>query len=663
MNQPIEKSETNDALHSAEEQAIKYGRDLAAMYRVERERRAELQSTVNFVRSIIDHMSDGLLAANAELKIVECNARAHAMLATKENLAGRQLSEVLNIPGLDAELQAVQARALHDPACKWESDCRPQADNECVLSVVAKPPGTVGRVWTVLLRDVTAEFRLKTMRREILTLLGYQLRSPLNHVAGLADLLSRSADGDSEPLRADLVDGMRLGVQRLHRSLNELLEAAEISTNGSISIQEMVSVPSFVEKAVASFEYLARAKNVSLNIQGSEIMVTLRGDSALLQRAVEEIIRNALYFTASENQVIVGYGFDQNSRKIKVTVDDDGPGINFKGRSISNANFSRGGTENNEGLGLGLTLVRHVAQMHGGEALIQASPLLRGTRVTLALSVGTVDTRTEVESLKEEVELLQRQNMAYALDLSKTYSQRRSTERKLAVSRDQMARSAKLAEIGKMASAIAHDLSNILAPITGYSGLLLMQADLSEKARTYATRIQQSMDRSTDMLRKIKEFGTPSLGTQKLVSVEEIVRAATGLLAYGLKKSGVLVHVELQPNLPPINADASQIEQVLVNLMVNARDAMKPAGGVLRISAAHTESGVVLSVKDNGPGIAPEHQADIFEPFSNAISSGTGSGLGLFVCKEIINQHNAVMEMISEIGSGTEFKITFSVQP
>lgn len=124
-----------------------------------------------------------------------------------------------------------------------------------------------------------------------------------------------------------------------------------------------------------------------------------------------------------------------------------------------------------------------------------------------------------------------------------------------------------------------------------------------------------------------------------------------------MKKSGVQLEIRVAGDLPSLLADAGQLEQVLVNLMVNARDAMLPQGGTLILAAEKSNDEICVSVKDTGSGIPPEIIDQIFDSFFTTKDQGKGTGLGLFICKEIVEQHSGRILLESHMGTGTTFKV------
>ncbi|MFW6108786.1 MAG: sensor histidine kinase, partial [bacterium] len=143
-------------------------------------------------------------------------------------------------------------------------------------------------------------------------------------------------------------------------------------------------------------------------------------------------------------------------------------------------------------------------------------------------------------------------------------------------------------------------------------------------------------------------------------TVAEVVEAARRLTATYVRKSDVVLEVDLAEDLPPLTADPDQLEQVFVNLILNACRAM-PDGGRLTVSARAVDDAVRIEVADTGTGIAPERLGQIFDPFYSAFGSGTG--LGLSLCRRIVQAHGGGIDVASEPGEGTTFRIDLPLEP
>ena len=231
--------------------------------------------------------------------------------------------------------------------------------------------------------------------------------------------------------------------------------------------------------------------------------------------------------------------------------------------------------------------------------------------------------------------------------------------------REQLTESQRLATIGTIAAVIAHEFNNLLTPIVSYSQFALQSAE-SEKPDMEL--IRKALSKSFQSSSKAGRICTSMLGLARgesifgQVSVQKLVDETLIVLARDPKKDGIALRVQVQPDLI-VNADPVQLEQVLLNLLINARQALLGKGGSITIKAQNTETGEArVQVIDTGPGIPEKLLPKIFQPFFT--TKGTtrkgetkGTGLGLAICKEIVEHHNGRIEVQSEVGKGTTFSI------
>ena len=242
------------------------------------------------------------------------------------------------------------------------------------------------------------------------------------------------------------------------------------------------------------------------------------------------------------------------------------------------------------------------------------------------------------------------------------------TERR--VLEDQFRQAQKMEAVGRLAGGIAHDFNNLLMVISGYTEVALAQMDAAHPLRAKAQAIQQASDRATMLTRQLLAFSRKQMLELKVVAVNAIVEDMERLLR-PLIGEQVELTAKLAPDAGRTRADAGQLEQVLMNLVVNSKDAM-PQGGRIVIQTHNVElddshrgeqtfirpgSYVMLSVSDNGLGMDKETQSRIFEPFFTTKEKGKGTGLGLSTVYGIVKQSGGYILVQSEVGRGTTFNI------
>ena len=236
----------------------------------------------------------------------------------------------------------------------------------------------------------------------------------------------------------------------------------------------------------------------------------------------------------------------------------------------------------------------------------------------------------------------------------------------------QLRQAQKMESVGQLASGIAHDFNNLLTVINGHASLIMSSEGLGATGAESVKEIAEAGKRASALTRQLMTFSRKQELVLQAVDLNAIVNNITKMLRRILGED-VDLQVDFAPNLPPINADLGMIEQVLLNLAVNSRDAM-PRGGRLRIATscatldhvaaqqnpeAAAGTYVRLDFDDSGCGIAPENLARIFEPFFTTKELDRGTGLGLATVYGIVKQHHGWIEVTSRVGVGTGFHIYF----
>ncbi len=223
---------------------------------------------------------------------------------------------------------------------------------------------------------------------------------------------------------------------------------------------------------------------------------------------------------------------------------------------------------------------------------------------------------------------------------------------------DDRLQSTKLEALGRLAGGVAHDFNNLLTVIEGYARMLRDEPDLAQaEAVEYVDEIIRAANRASDLTRQLLAFSRRQSSQPRSLDLNELVRSTSGMLRRVIGED-IQLETDLCEEASHIFADPSQIDQVLMNLVVNARDAM-PGGGQIRISTSFHDPAVELRVSDHGSGIPPEVMARMFEPFFTTKESGKGTGLGLSLVHAIISQAGGKVDVETALGQGTTFKIRF----
>jgi histidine kinase len=240
----------------------------------------------------------------------------------------------------------------------------------------------------------------------------------------------------------------------------------------------------------------------------------------------------------------------------------------------------------------------------------------------------------------------------------------------------QLIQAGKMATLGEMATGVAHELNQPLSVIKTASSFFMKKIGRKEPIpeetlETLAREIDGHVDRATKIINHMRQFGRKSEGDLKPVLVSDVLKSAFELFSQQLKLREIEVVWEIEKDLPPILADNGRLEQVLINLMINARDAVEkrwagatalsPGSKRITLCAASRPGKVLVAVRDTGDGV-PEAIVDkIFEPFFTTKTVGEGTGLGLSISYGIVKEFGGSIEVDAEDGGGACFRLVFPV--
>jgi signal transduction histidine kinase/ActR/RegA family two-component response regulator len=277
-------------------------------------------------------------------------------------------------------------------------------------------------------------------------------------------------------------------------------------------------------------------------------------------------------------------------------------------------------------------------------------------------------------ALKERDDEILRLVNQWTKSLQQEITERKEAQRALQASQELVLRQERLAAVGQLAAGLAHEFNNIMTIIQGHASLLMDNPDLDEESLKSLAIINDGVERTARLIKQMLAFSRKQVLQQKPLDVKETLGDTAEMLGRSLG-SHVILHFDIAPDLPPILADPEMFQQIIVNLVVNARDAMS-SGGQLTIRAAraaftaadipaHSERRpgqfIRLSVTDTGSGMDTAIVNHLFEPFFTTKGVGKGMGLGLATVHGMVNQNQGWIEVESKIGQGTTFDIYFVV--
>jgi len=238
---------------------------------------------------------------------------------------------------------------------------------------------------------------------------------------------------------------------------------------------------------------------------------------------------------------------------------------------------------------------------------------------------------------------------------------------------EELIQSEKLSSLGQLAASVVHEVNNPLAGIMVYVKLFLKKYKegkiQSESTEGQLLKMEKELDRTTRIIRNLLDFARQSEPSMRPIEIDKVIDAALLLVRNQINLENVILEKHLDPNLPPVMADFDKIQQILINIILNAIQAM-PDGGNLTITTSVAQGieiddtrkdTVRIDIKDTGVGISPENLKKLFTPFFTTKEKGKGVGLGLSVVHGIMGKHKGKIDVESELNVGTTFSIYLEV--
>ncbi|MDW8131480.1 MAG: ATP-binding protein [Bryobacterales bacterium] len=223
-----------------------------------------------------------------------------------------------------------------------------------------------------------------------------------------------------------------------------------------------------------------------------------------------------------------------------------------------------------------------------------------------------------------------------------------------------LAQAEKLSSIGLLAAGVAHEVNTPLAVISTYAQMLARQVAGDEEKARLLEKITRQTFRASEIVNALLNFSRAAPGRFEELDLNRLVRETLLLLEHQLQQAGIRVELEMEEGLALIHGDAGKLQQVFLNLFLNARDAME-GGGTLRIRSSSDGRWIRVEVRDNGPGIPAEHLHRVFDPFFTTKPPRRGTGLGLSISYGIVREHGGEIEVESRPGEGACFRLAFPV--
>lgn len=252
-------------------------------------------------------------------------------------------------------------------------------------------------------------------------------------------------------------------------------------------------------------------------------------------------------------------------------------------------------------------------------------------------------------------------NEVYEALREKLNELRRRNE-KIRIFEEKLVKANKLSALGELASSIAHEIKNPLISIQGFARRIGTTED-RDKLEKYAKFIEQEADRLSQVLTKLLGFSRMDEPKKDLLDMNEIVDDTVMFMEHHLTRfKNVELSIEKNSSLPMVSVDKIHVQQTMVNIILNAAQAM-PEGGQIRIRTGANDQYVFIAISDTGMGIKEEDLENIFEPFFTTKEKEQGTGLGLSLCKRLIEANAGKIEVDSKVGKGTTFTIMIPISP
>ncbi|MEE8373386.1 MAG: PAS domain S-box protein, partial [Dehalococcoidia bacterium] len=246
-------------------------------------------------------------------------------------------------------------------------------------------------------------------------------------------------------------------------------------------------------------------------------------------------------------------------------------------------------------------------------------------------------------------------NPLFAIAMIEDITERKVAEEEKSKMEQQLQLTGRLAAVGELAAGVAHELNNPLAAVQAYAQFLTSRKDLDETIRGDVETIYKEAQRASRITSNLLSFARRHRPEKTLVSLNDIIEKSLELNAYRMRVNNIAVETKLDPKLPMTMADFHQIQQICVNLITNAEQAMTETHGRgrLTIRTRKVHDMIEASFVDDGPGVSSEDLTRIFDPFFTTKDVGKGTGLGLSICFGIVHEHGGRLYATSEIGEGS----------
>jgi len=650
-----------------QKQLLVYAKDLAEIYEKEKEKRTNLEIANKKLLATINGISNAIVTIDETFIIVERNEAFLEIIDNpSETVEGKPLQSYLLEP--DWNKLYLGMEQLNEPD---EIVINPDNKRLRFYKITRSPIfDSKKKLKGVVLSfiDETQKKKNDMLKEEFLALISHEIRTPLTTIMGLTPFLEESLAPYLSDEDREFFAMIQESSKQLIRTVTELKDAADLSSE-LLSEPVVFNLHDAIDQAINNTCLPLNKSNKRIKYLKGDFNPFVYGYFDLVIKAISHLLENALEFSPENSIVTINTYLSEHI--CQIVIRDHGIGIPTQKLDAVFDKFyqiEEYMTRKHKGLGLGLSIVKKVALMHHGKIELESKPGM-GTKAIFSLpeyeEKNIFKSVSEADDLNQQVLYLKQQTKKYAEELAATYTSKKDISSKLFKTQQQIIRADKLATMGQMAAGIAHEVNNKLTPMLGQVQILLMNGDqLDPKILHRLQIINDSGFKAVDMLRQILDFTRKGSEIFERVDIIYLINKIVTLFDFRFQKSNVELIKKFERARIEVLGNSGQLEQVFTNFIGNAIDAM-PDGGRLTIKAIikeltqkeQTDSWVEIQFSDTGIGIDEKTQESIFEPFFTTKEEGKGTGLGLFITYQIIENHGGIIDVESEINKGTTFTI------
>ena len=353
-------------------QSIKYAEDLTKLYNSEKQKRKEIEAANEKINAIVDSINDGMAATDVDFTIVQVNNALCRMLGqNKENMLGKNFLTFFENQGVKDKLDGLRMAGNDNCKHEFEADL---PNNRAVKIDVTSIQNENGFVF--VLHDITAAKRAENLKTEFLSIMSHEIRTPLNAIIGFTDLLQEEIKDKLDEDCIEYCNTIKRNGDRITDTINELLNFVALKHKGLDSIDEEVDISNIICESIERISDKNREKCINIVSEHSIEEAIIRGNKTMLSELFYHIIENSVIYGNKDGNVKVKLLIDDNTNYL-ITVEDDGIGISTADLERVFDSFfqvEEYSARSAEGLGLGLTLAKRIAELHGGNIEIKSEP-------------------------------------------------------------------------------------------------------------------------------------------------------------------------------------------------------------------------------------------------------------------------------------------------